>query len=105
LGGFIYNISSAAELYADKTDPAIDLRPLDIGGGPGGVGPTKAYYARMPDVDLFVTHRVSPPACASCSRSLTRSTRKPGKQRRTNRTILYKEKQGKGYGNPIAEHH
>ena len=57
--GAIYNIYSAAELYADKTDPAVDLRLLDIGGGPDGVGPTKAYYARTPDVDLFVTPRVA----------------------------------------------
>ncbi|MBJ9594142.1 hypothetical protein [Burkholderia seminalis] len=57
--GAIYNIYSAAELYADKTDPAVDLRLLDIGGGSDGVGPTKAYYARTPDVDLFVTPRVA----------------------------------------------
>ncbi|MDN7472585.1 hypothetical protein QZM43_32450 [Burkholderia orbicola] len=57
--GAIYNIYSAADLYADKTDPAVDLRLLDIGGGPDGVGPTKAYYTRTPDVDLFVTPRVA----------------------------------------------
>ncbi|CAG2382988.1 MULTISPECIES: hypothetical protein [Burkholderia] len=57
--GAIYNIYSAAELYADKTDPTVDLRLLDIGGGPDGVGPTKAYYARTADVDLFVTPRVA----------------------------------------------
>jgi hypothetical protein len=57
--GAIYNLYSAVEHYADKTDPAIDLRPLDIGAGPDGVGPTKAYYSRTPDVDLFVTPRVA----------------------------------------------
>ncbi|WP_334022030.1 hypothetical protein [Burkholderia orbicola] len=57
--GTIYNIFSAAELYESKTDPAVDLRLLDIGGGSDGVGPAKAYYARTPDVDLFVTPRVA----------------------------------------------
>lgn len=57
--GAIYNVYSAAELYADRTDPAVDLRLLDIGFGPDGVGPAKAYYARTPDVDLFVTPRVA----------------------------------------------
>ncbi|ENH6341071.1 hypothetical protein QZM46_08765 [Burkholderia vietnamiensis] len=57
--GAIYNIYSAAELYEDKSDPAVDLRLLDIGGGSDGVGPAKAYYARTPVVDLFVTPRVA----------------------------------------------
>ncbi|HFT8010360.1 TPA: hypothetical protein ACU9T0_006020 [Burkholderia cenocepacia] len=53
--GAIYNIYSAAELYERNPDPTADLGLLDIGGGTDGVGPAKAYYARTPDVDLFVT--------------------------------------------------
>ncbi|MCA7888883.1 hypothetical protein LGM58_37525 [Burkholderia contaminans] len=57
--GAIYNIYSAAELYERNPDPTADLGLLDIGGGTDGVGPANAYYARTPDVDLFVTPRVA----------------------------------------------
>ncbi|KVK87617.1 hypothetical protein WJ47_12370 [Burkholderia ubonensis] len=57
--GCIYNVFDAHELIARAFGAAAagELRLLEIGAGPDGVGPDRVYYARAADVDLFVTPR------------------------------------------------
>ncbi|MGU7843805.1 hypothetical protein ACV22V_30610 [Burkholderia sp. AW33-5] len=59
--GFIYNVHNPRELAerAFGAAAAGELRLLEIGGGNDGVGPDRVYYARVDDVDLFVTPRVA----------------------------------------------
>ncbi|KVE22189.1 hypothetical protein WI92_22545 [Burkholderia vietnamiensis] len=59
--GCIYNLFDAHELVARAFGAAAagELRLLEIGAGPDGVGPDRVYYARAADVDLFVTPRVA----------------------------------------------
>ncbi|WP_157636849.1 hypothetical protein [Burkholderia ubonensis] len=59
--GCIYNLFDAHELIARAFGAAAagELRVLEIGAGPDGVGPDRVVYARAADVDLFVTPRVA----------------------------------------------
>lgn len=62
--GYIYNITSATELMSWAFDAGqdSDLTLFETGSGGNGieaVGPNRIHYARIGDVDLFVTPRVA----------------------------------------------
>lgn len=66
--GTIYNLCSSHELRENAFGPegSGDLRLFEVGGGQGGIGPDRIHYARLANIDLFVTPKV-----ARCLRSLS----------------------------------